>query len=103
MSITKGPWYHGDGGIFGGWDDMAQERTLVAEVVRCGMNGPHTEEGRLNANLIAAAPELLEALKELSESVERLRASGDAGDWEPEDDPYYMKALKAIAKAEGRE
>lgn len=47
--------------------------------------------------------ELLEALKELSESVERLRASGDAGNWEPEDDPYYMKALRAIAKAEGRE
>jgi hypothetical protein len=45
-------------------------------------------EGEANARLIAAAPEMLEALKE---AVDDLRG------------PAETKALAAIAKAEGRE
>lgn len=51
-----------------------------------------SDEDRANAHLIAAAPELLEALK--------LCLSDDAGDLEPE---TVHLAMNAIAKAEGRD
>lgn len=48
-----------------------------------------TESGKANAHLIAAAPELLEALKEMVS-------------WCIWNTDYYHRALAAIAKAEGR-
>ena len=54
--------------------------------------GASPDEARANAALIAAAPELLEALKWASERV--------AGRGSFED---YMKCQRAIAKAEGKE
>lgn len=64
---------------------------------------PYDEELDANAALIAAAPELLDALKEC---VDELDASGAST--HPDDGgvpgPYfrYVAALKAIAKAEGK-
>ena len=48
-----------------------------------------------NARLIAAAPDLLEALKEIV-------AAADGKGWE-QLDPSFKKARAAIAKAEGEE
>jgi hypothetical protein len=62
-SYTPGPWYEADGGVFGIWDETQDERPTVCYIVGRGMNGPQTAEGLANARLIAAAPELLEALK----------------------------------------
>ena len=57
------------------------------------------EDSRANARLIAAAPELLEALRELVEDVESYGfAHPDGGRFEP----CIDRALAAIAKAEGR-
>lgn len=54
-----------------------------------------------NARLIAAAPELYEALQTLFESYKRLADSGDAGFWSLEDMDEGKQALAALAKARG--
>ncbi len=53
------------------------------------------------ARLIAAAPELLEALQFLFNSYKSLADSGDAGNWNIEDQPEGIKAMEAIRKATG--
>lgn len=58
-------------------------------------------ERRANARLIAAAPELLEALESVLKNYVSLVNSGDAGNWNPEEEPEVQAALAAIAKATG--
>jgi hypothetical protein len=53
-----------------------------------------------DARLMAAAPDLLEALKNCMEWMEDLRTSGDAGNWEWGSD-QYTQAMTVIAKATG--
>lgn len=53
------------------------------------------------ARLIAAAPELLEALEALFSSYKELADCGDAGNWYLEDLPVGKQAMAAIAKARG--
>lgn len=60
------------------------------------------DEMRANARLIAAAPDLLEALKALFEDYKNLADSGDAGNWKLENLEVGKRALAAIAKAENR-
>jgi hypothetical protein len=57
-----------------------------------GIRGKDDQEATANAHLIAAAPELLEALKTLATQAESHGAEGI----------YWDKARAAIAKAEGR-
>lgn len=69
-----------------------------------GSRGPR--EGVCNANLIATAPELLEALVALSNKYGRIAFAIGSGmnpreaDWE-EGDKINQRALDAIAKARG--
>jgi len=51
--------------------------------------------------LIAAAPELLEALKDLLDHYTSLVNSGDAGNWDAENEGEVIAARAAIAKAQG--
>jgi hypothetical protein len=52
-----------------------------------------------DAQLIAAAPELLEALRTTLGIWVSLVNSGDAGNWDPEQEPHVIAARAAIAKA----
>lgn len=58
-------------------------------------------EQRANAHLIAAAPDLLEALEALVKNHCALVDSGDCGNWNPTDEREVIDALAAIAKARG--
>jgi hypothetical protein len=54
-----------------------------------------------NCRLIAAAPDLLEALEFFVERYAALVNSGDCGNWNPETDAEVIKARAAIKKAKG--
>jgi len=54
-----------------------------------------------NAKLIAASPELLDALQSLLDMYVELGYSGDAGYFDPEKQDEVIKARAAIAKATG--
>jgi hypothetical protein len=62
-------------------------------------------ESIANAHLIAAAPDLLEALRGL---IDQLEAAGihipgeDSGQWHGAEGISFSRAIEAIAKAEGR-
>lgn len=93
MTHTPGPWrVTADGYIAG--QGFVPIRTPYRE--NAFKDGParsgHPEaEVQANARLIAAAPELLEALEACLDAI---------GSWEPEEDPYYVTmARAAIAKA----
>jgi hypothetical protein len=82
VSHTRGPWKVGEAGPEGLQVDTADASGTVAECIGW----------RPDAHLIAAAPDLLDALREL------LDATADEGDWPVE----VAAARAAIAKAEGR-
>lgn len=67
----------------------------------CDVRGSSGQPFKANARLIAAAPELLEALTEMLERYVSLVNSGDAGKWNPEDEPQVQQARAAIRKATG--
>lgn len=70
-----------------------------------GLNLP-TEEAfeiqKASAHLIAAAPDLLDALKTFVTEYVALVESGDAGHWDAEKETKVIAARAAIAKAEGK-
>ncbi len=63
----------------------------------CNVTLSHLGFGRL----IAAAPDLLEALQRFVSEYVELVESGDAGFWDAEKEEKVIKARAAIAKAEG--
>lgn len=54
-----------------------------------------------NGRLIAAAPELLEALEKFVEDYTEMVNSGDCGFWDPENEDKVKAARAAIKKAKG--
>jgi hypothetical protein len=99
MKHTPGPWaLHIDElAVFGAEPNRQQ-------VVDCEVSSPNLTdvERKANARLIAAAPELLAALKTLFDDYKQLADSGDCGFWKLEDQSAGKRALTAIAKAEGQ-
>lgn len=99
MKHTKGPWY-----VTG--KNVRQESS---DIVICNIDdGGHcddsvilisSQEQEVNAHLIASAPELLEAVKELYQNLKR--DSGKLGS--PHVDYALQCGKEAIAKAEREE
>jgi len=61
------------------------------------------DEESANARLIAAAPEMLEALEASLKWTVQLITSGDAGFWDVDEDENVIQMRKAIAKAKGED
>lgn len=61
----------------------------------------HAPQQLANARVMAAAPNLLTALKMFVDRYTGLVNSGDCGNWNPEDEDHVVIARAAIAKAEG--
>lgn len=98
---TPGPWHVSVGEIVGhvevGVDD-AKDNFI------CTMHAIPPTSNMANALLIAAAPELLDALKRvvaLYDSLDLTEEMRKAG-WRNLDQPWVIAARAAIAKAEGR-
>jgi hypothetical protein len=85
---TPGPWIDYDGEVYAG-------KYLVADV----WEHPSGDDvARANARLIAAAPDMLDALRQaaICENQDAFRNRRPVA-------PWYESACAAIAKAEGRE
>jgi hypothetical protein len=93
---TPGPWSVEKERDF--WNVTSVQGDIV------GIEGLYRCDGsdEANARLIAAAPELLEALRYMLRRYVELVESGDAGDWNPETETEVIEARAAIAKAEGK-
>ena len=99
---TPGPWERGyslgsSGVIVGGvmrqyTNGEAKDQIVMVLGLKEDNGGAAAKEA--NARLIEAAPDLLEALKELSSAVRTFAHRGD--EW-----PEHTQAIAAIAKAEG--
>jgi len=87
---TPGPWQVGieDEGYF------IANGELLPDIAKC-------IKSKADAALIAAAPELLEALKALFADYKTLADSGDAGFWSLENRSVGKQVLALIAKATG--
>lgn len=95
---TPGPWTFGHwGNDFWVGTNSAGLSGKVAKVI--WDMGEEVAEGRENARLIAAAPELLEALKVITDHFEARMADNENATWYDS----YNNACAAIAKAEGRQ
>jgi hypothetical protein len=107
---TKGPWHtgqgNGEGSIFCESGRMRLESGGTTLYPVCAISRGWDEgEDAANARLIAAAPDLLEALRGL---IDQLEAAGihipgeDSGQWHGAEGISFSRAIEAIAKAEGR-
>lgn len=98
-TFTPGPWSidetgyrtEGNGVCIMAWPNC---------VAIVGMHNPELPNNA-NARLIAAAPELLEALEACTRWMEMLRDSGDAGFWDWGKGSEYVAGLAALGKARG--
>ncbi len=99
---TKGPWHvgagNGEGSIFAenGRTRLEIGGTTLYPIARMG-RGWNEAEDEANARLIAAAPELLEALREM------LSMFGDHEQYDEDSAQVISQTRQVIAKAEGRE
>ena len=100
---TPGPWFAkraGDGGYFEWYVGRDGENCSIAEDI----TDPVTRDpSEANAHLIAAAPDLLEALKAIiSDDMEDQKTAQEFGGFVLPDE-LRTAARAAIAKAEGRD
>lgn len=91
---TPGPWFEHREGFSTVYVEARIDGGLIQEVAACGPTHKGHEEQQANARLIAAAPELLDALQRLSDQAARLRMPG-----QPMSDAEKF-AIAAIEKAE---
>lgn len=104
---TKGPWFIcGEPGHEPQSDSWREGLTIgsAPEGTRiCDLTSLRVDwQNAANARLIAAAPDMFEALKTFVAEYVDLVESGDAGFWDPEKETKVIAARAAIAKAEGR-
>lgn len=93
---TPGPWFvnHSDDGCPWGVVQVSDNRQIRPE-------GRSFSEAKANAHLVAASPELYEALSAITEMYTDMINSGDCGNWNPEYDEEVTEARRVMAKARG--
>jgi len=104
MGHTPGRWKRA------GTSVLTQDGGLVASVYDggdysaevCGERRNKHVTVAANAQLIAAAPEMLDALKAMTKLYVDFVNSGDCGCWDPERIDEVKLARAVIAKAEGK-
>lgn len=98
--FTPGPWKHDQGYVFSGdglWHGD-EHGWIVARIARHNGEGD-SEIDRANAVLIAAAPELYEALQELADLQNGPPLIKDEDDW----NAAMAATWAALAKARGEQ
>jgi hypothetical protein len=90
MKHTKGPWHYLP---LSGEITALDDRYIVADV---GNN--QSQERMANAHIIAAAPELLESIKELVQCLGNWVEIADKEDWRDYDGEAISRAEKLIAR-----
>lgn len=75
---------------------------MVPTIARLGLVDPHEEAVKANARLIAAAPELLEALKLAADQLDEVVDMNNPANWLDNSKATLEFLHQAIAKAEGR-
>jgi hypothetical protein len=98
-NFTPGPWFVGNpGGNFTLYIEARIRPGWIQEVAACSPTEEHSQRAA-NARLIAAAPELLEALRETVIALEHLQNVMHMR----VNPPTLENAIAAIAKAIGEE
>lgn len=101
LKHSPGPWRVEEiDDEFGIFKILPKGSMLVNAHVFSGEEHGHTAQERADADLIAAAPELLEALKVAAKLIPQARFWSCDDDYEPRAELRQIEA--AIAKAEGR-
>ena len=97
--FTPGPWFHhgpsGSEHTAGGFIKSSDDRNSSPLI--CSIYGTGGQPHKANANLIAAAPDLLEALEQMIDEY------GTAGDGWPRNNKVLRDARTAISKARGQQ
>ena len=96
---TPGPWTLTRTGDQKRWIVGDRQSAWGTEVAEVYSDDTDPDEASANAHLIAAAPSLLEALKELGVAI---AVQSNLRDDFPKVFEKFVLSLKAIAKAEGR-
>lgn len=81
------------------WYSVVHVPGTPYEICQCFHDEASKVECEANARLIAAAPELLEALQGFLDMYVRLVNNDGSGACDPEYDPHVIAARAAIAKA----
>ena len=98
---TKGPWKLAPFGR--GVDVISDDDCGPRIIAECkARNGSELESCEANARLIAAAPELLEAIKEATRALRDVACLGPDEAVNPEWYPIVHRCESAIAKAQPR-
>ncbi len=94
MSSSRPLWYVGEEGVSGGWVGIyADDHKVIGRAEADDFDDVETLE---HARVMAAAPDLLDALKAVLDVREAVNALANWGDQE------LIDARAAIAKAEGK-
>jgi len=109
MSHTPGPWmvdcisddFDGAIDIVSNFTVDADGRRTANWIAACDLQDDRIEENHANAHLIAAAPELLQLVREALQSFEEFRGA-TPGDHVVDLRDWMQTARAALAKAEGR-
>lgn len=102
---TPGPWEVVRGGYVGGWHPEDEKPLVIQASKRCSVAVVNSNKGRIagdspeaDANLIAAAPDLLKVCKSAHACVDaEILTGGNAEAWKP----LRGQLESAIRKAEG--